>query len=114
MSTFTIQQVFLAMEEAMPSIKGKFPPKVILMTVDGQSFCIDGREGSVSEGEGSVKGDLTVTTTLETLSKLLTKKLTPQQAFMKGLLKIKGNMGLAMKLTILINATRTKLPTPKL
>ena len=109
MAPFTVQQVIVAMGEAMPTIKGRFPPKVIVMTVDGQSFCVDGQEGTVTEG-GKTKGDLMVSTSLETLSKLLSKELTPQQAFMKGLLKIKGNMGLAMKLTILLNATRKNLP----
>ena len=37
-------------------------------------------------------------------------KLTAQQAFMKGKLKIKGNMGLAMKLTSVIGATQKFLP----
>ena len=35
-------------------------------------------------------------------------------AFMKGMLKIKGKMNLAMKLTAVLNATRKKLPKSKL
>jgi putative sterol carrier protein len=40
--------------------------------------------------------------------------LKPQQAFMKGKLKIKGKMNLAMKLTSVLVATRKKLPASKM
>jgi putative sterol carrier protein len=55
------------------------------------------------------KTDLIVIASLEVFHKLLNKKLTPQQAFMQGKLKIKGKMGLAMKLTLILNATRKVL-----
>jgi 3-hydroxyacyl-CoA dehydrogenase/3a,7a,12a-trihydroxy-5b-cholest-24-enoyl-CoA hydratase len=45
---------------------------------------------------------------------MITKKLNPQQAFMKGKLKIKGKMPLAMKLTTVLAATAKKLPQSKL
>jgi hypothetical protein len=35
-------------------------------------------------------------------------------AFMKGMLKIKGKMNLAMKLSAVLDATRKKLPSSKL
>jgi putative sterol carrier protein len=53
--------------------------------------------------------DLTVTTSAGVLQDLLQKKLTPQQAFLKRKIKIKGKMALAMKLSILLNATRKHL-----
>jgi len=53
--------------------------------------------------------DLQVTTSASTLQALLDTKLTPQQAFMKGKLKIKGKMGLAMKLKLVLDATRKHL-----
>jgi len=45
---------------------------------------------------------------------MIRKELQPQQAFLKGVLKIKGKMTLAMKLTAVLNATRKKLPSSKL
>lgn len=45
---------------------------------------------------------------------MIRKEIQPQQAFMKGMLKIKGKMGLAMKLTAVLAATRKKLPSTKL
>lgn len=54
--------------------------------------------------------DLTVEVLSEDLIKLITGELKPQQAFMKGILKIKGKMNLAMKLTSVLVATKKKLP----
>lgn len=45
---------------------------------------------------------------------LITGKLKPQQAFMKGKIKVKGKMNLAMKLTAVLSATRKKLPQSKM
>lgn len=46
--------------------------------------------------------------------KMVRKELNPQQAFMKGKLKIKGKMPLAMKLTSVLAATSKHLPKSKL
>jgi putative sterol carrier protein len=112
----SIDQIFAAMAFALPS--SKFPKKVIAMDVDGKCFRVDGIEGTVNPIESLndvSSADLYITTSLKVLQELLSKTLNPQQAFMKGLLKIQGNMGLAMKLTLLVNATRKQLyPESKL
>jgi putative sterol carrier protein len=112
----SIDQIFVAMAAALPS--SNFPKKVIAMDVDGSCYRVDGIERTVT-AIGSLNevssADLYVTTSVKVLQDLLNKTLNPQQAFMKGLLKIKGNMGLAMKLTVLVNATRKQLyPESKL
>lgn len=60
------------------------------------------------------KADLQVSCSEEVMGKMINKEIQPQQAFMKGMLKIKGKMNLAMKLTAVLAATRKKLPTTKL
>jgi len=60
------------------------------------------------------KADLQVLCTEEVMGKMINKEIQPQQAFMKGMLKIKGKMNLAMKLTAVLAATRKKLPKSKL
>lgn len=60
------------------------------------------------------KADLQVICSEEVMGKMINKEIQPQQAFMKGMLKIKGKMNLAMKLTAVLAATRKKLPSSKL
>lgn len=47
---------------------------------------------------GSDKADCTITMNDEDFVKIMTGKMNPQSAFFQGKIKIKGNMGLAMKL----------------
>ncbi|KAL7553418.1 hypothetical protein ACHAWF_016700 [Thalassiosira exigua] len=70
---------------------------------------------NVSAGDAfDGKADLKVTCSEEVMGKMIRKEVQPQQAFMKGMLKIKGKMNLAMKLTAVLAATRKKLPQSKL
>lgn len=70
---------------------------------------------NVTEGDAfDGKADLKVICTEEVMGKMIRKEVQPQQAFMKGMLKIKGKMALAMKLTAVLAATRKKLPSSKL
>lgn len=95
--------------EGDETLKEKFKACVVF-DVDGTVYCLNTKEGTLSKGDQSTKADLNVSTSLPVLQDLLQKKLTPQQAFMKGKLKIKGNMSLAMKLSVVLAATRKYLP----
>jgi putative sterol carrier protein len=100
------QELVAAMQEAVaatPSLKSKFNASVEFQLTGSESFRLD-----ISKSKKD-KADLIVIASLEVFHKLLNKKLTPQQAFMQGKLKIKGKMGLAMKLTLILNATRKVL-----
>ncbi len=54
-------------------------------------------QGTVSEGDAG-EADCTVTVDAENFLKIVSKEANAQMMFMTGKLKVKGNMGLAMKL----------------
>lgn len=84
------------------SIKSKFNATVVF-NIDGDAYTLHASKAPKETP------DLRVTTSLQTLQDMLDKKITPQQAFMKGKLKIKGKMSLALKLTMVLDATRKHL-----
>ena len=55
-------------------------------------------DGAVSVREGEGDADATISTSQETFEKLLSREQNPTTAYMTGKLKIKGDMGAAMKL----------------
>lgn len=71
--------------------------------IDDHRVFIDGTGDTnvVSEGDG--EADCVITTSLETLMKLQSGDVNPMMAVMGGKVKIKGDMGLAMKLQSLLS-----------
>ena len=55
-------------------------------------------EGSLNVAQGDGEADATISTTGETFDKIVANELNPTTAYMTGKLKIKGDMGAAMKL----------------
>ena len=55
-------------------------------------------DGGVTVDEGDTGGDCTISTTAETFEKVVKGEQNPTAAYMSGKLKIKGDMGAAMKL----------------
>ena len=59
---------------------------------------VDVRDGNVSVSEGTGDADVTITATEENFEKIASGELNPTSAYMRGKLKIMGDMGAAMKL----------------
>merc|ERR1711911_313281 len=83
---------------------------VFLFKVTGEkgataSWIVDAKNGSgsVAVAKEDDKGDVTISMKDDDLN-LLSGKLAAQQAYFQGRLKIKGNMGLAMKLQQLMKS----------
>jgi len=55
-------------------------------------------DGGVTVDEGDTGGDCTISTSAETFEKIVNGEQNPTAAYMSGKLKIKGDMGAAMKL----------------
>ena len=64
---------------------------------DGQ-WLVDVRDGKVTVSEGGGDADATISTSSETFAKIVAGEQNPTTAYMTGKLKIKGDMGAAMKL----------------
>jgi putative sterol carrier protein len=104
----SLEHIFAAMAEIVEidsTIKKKFNGTA-LFDVEGTKFLLHAKR---DDNNNKTDPDLEVKTSMSTLLDLLAKKITPQQAFMKGKLKIKGKMGLAMKMTVVLDATRKHL-----
>ena len=68
--------------------------------IDGAgSWIVDVQDGKVTvTQDGDAEPDCTISTSEETFQKLVNGELNPTTAYMTGKLKIKGDMGAAMKL----------------
>ena len=74
----------------------------IKFEVDEHVVFIDGTGDSNVVSQANDDADCTITTSLDTLMKLQSGDLNPMMAVMGGKIKIKGDMGLAMKLQSLL------------
>jgi putative sterol carrier protein len=59
---------------------------------------VDVKDGQVSVTEGSGEADATISASEETFEKITSRDMNATTAYMTGKLKIKGDMGAAMKL----------------
>ena len=59
---------------------------------------VDVREGKIAVAEGGGDADATISTSAETFDKIVAGEQNPTTAYMTGKLKVKGDMGAAMKL----------------
>ena len=67
--------------------------------IDGAGkWKVDVQDGKVQVTEGAEDGDVTITTSEETFDKIVSGEQNATSAYMTGKLKVKGDMGAAMKL----------------
>jgi putative sterol carrier protein len=70
-----------------------------LFDIDGAgTWKVDVQDGSVKVTEGEQPADVTITTNEETFEKIVSGEQNATSAYMTGKLKVKGDMGAAMKL----------------
>jgi putative sterol carrier protein len=70
-----------------------------LFDIDGAGkWKVDVEDGNVKVLEGAQDADVTITTSEETFDKIVSGEQNATSAYMTGKLKVKGDMGAAMKL----------------
>ena len=70
-----------------------------LFDIEGEGqWLVTVADGSVNVTEGGGEADATIETSAETFDKIVAGDQNPTTAYMTGKLKIKGDMGAAMKL----------------
>jgi putative sterol carrier protein len=70
-----------------------------LFDIDGAGkWKVDVQDGNVKVTEGEDSADVTITTSEDTFEKIVSGEQNATSAYMTGKLKVKGDMGAAMKL----------------
>ncbi|HTZ04158.1 MAG TPA: SCP2 sterol-binding domain-containing protein [Gaiellaceae bacterium] len=95
----TVQEFFNSLESRADPAKTAGMTNSYLFDIEGAGqWKVDVDNGALSVAEGGGDADATISTSLETFEKIVAGDLNPTSAYMTGKLKIKGDMGAAMKL----------------
>lgn len=106
----TIGEYVKANPEQVKKINGVFLYHILVKGKPQATWTLDLKKGELYKGEPkSCKPDATLTLANEDMVQMALGKLSPQVAFMRGKLKVAGNLMLTQKLGTLMEASRSKL-----
>ena len=95
----TAKEFFETLESRVDPAKTAGLNNSYLFDIDGAGrWKVDVRDGDVSVTEGGDDADVTISASEDTFQKLAGGQMNPTMAYMSGKVKIKGDMGAAMKL----------------
>ena len=95
----TVQEFFDSLSSRTDTEKTAGMNNSYLFDIEGAGqWVVSVQDGSVSVSEGTGEADTTITTSEESFLAISRGELNPTSAYMTGKLKIKGDMGAAMKL----------------
>ncbi|MFL5945966.1 MAG: SCP2 sterol-binding domain-containing protein [Gaiellaceae bacterium] len=93
------QEFFDTLESRIDESKTAGMNNSYIFDIDGAGkWKVDVQDGKVQVTEGGADGDVTITTSEETFDKIVSGEQNATSAYMTGKLKVKGDMGAAMKL----------------
>jgi putative sterol carrier protein len=93
------KEFFEGLESRVDSSKTAGMNASYLFVIDGAGrWTVDVDDGAVKVTEGGEAADCTISATEETFERIIDGELNPTSAYMTGKLKVKGDMGAAMKL----------------
>jgi putative sterol carrier protein len=96
----------VATSDFFDSLPGRADPAKLAGMSNSYLFDIEGEgqwlvkvgDGAIDVAAGGGDADVTITTSADTFEKIVSGEQNPTTAYMTGKLKIKGDMGAAMKL----------------
>src|SRR3982750_3388731 len=95
----SVQEFFQNLESRADSSKTAGMSNSYVFDIEGAGqWKVDVDDGAVPVPEGAGHADVAVSTSEETFQKIIAGEQNPTSAYMTGKLKIKGDMGAAMKL----------------
>jgi putative sterol carrier protein len=95
----SVKEFFDGLEARADSGKTAGMNNSYLFDIDGAGqWLVAVTDGNVSVTEGGGEADTTIATSEETMLRIINGEQNPTTAYMTGKLKIKGDMGAAMKL----------------
>jgi putative sterol carrier protein len=95
----TVQEFFDTLPERADTSKTAGMTNSYVFDIDGAGqWTVTVDDGSVSVAEGAGDADATISTSQEVFERIVAGEQNPTSAYMTGKLKIKGDMGAAMKL----------------
>ena len=95
----SVREFFDGLESRIDRSKTTGMTNSYLFDIDGAGkWKVDVQDGKVKVTEGEQDADVTITTSEETFEKITSGEQNATSAYMTGKLKVKGDMGAAMKL----------------
>ena len=95
----TVQDFFANLASRADPAKTAGMTNSYVFDIEGAGqWMVDVDDGTVTVTEGGGDADVTISTSQETFEKIVAGEQNPTSAYMTGKLKIKGDMGAAMKL----------------
>ncbi len=95
----TVQEFFATLPSRADMSKTAGMTNSYLFEIEGAgTWKVDVDDGSVTVSQGGGDADVTISASQETFEKIIAGEQNPTSAYMTGKIKIKGDMGAAMKL----------------
>jgi putative sterol carrier protein len=94
-----VREFFESLESRADASKTAGMTNSYLFDIEGAGkWTVNVNDGNVSVTEGGENADAIITTSEDTFEKIVSGEQNPTSAYMTGKLKVKGDMGAAMKL----------------
>jgi putative sterol carrier protein len=95
----SVQEFFQSLESRADPAKTAGMTSSYVFDIDGAGqWRVEVDDGKVTVADGAGDADAVISTSKETFEKIIAGEQNPTSAYMTGKLKVKGDMGAAMKL----------------